>query len=294
MKKIAKYDKNAVFYIAPLFLVILFIYGNSIFRVFWYSAIKWDSIIPTSIFNFPANYLEAFKDRHFIQVLSNNLIIIVLTVFLVTILALFFAQFIYLRIFGYRVYRYLFFLPVIIPNMVVGIVWTFFLHPNGPINTIFSKLGLNFLNVDWLGNIKFSLYGVIITIIWKEVGFALILFLSRLSSVDPQLYDAAKVDGANDFQTLRYITIPQLSAVIKIFIVLEVIGLLNFLFSYIWAMTRGGPGFSSTVMEYYIYALTFVFKKFGTASAMSVILFVITSILIFAYFAFSKNEEGLE
>jgi len=289
-----KHDKSAFFYLLPAIIIILFIYGNPLIRIFWYSLIKWDGLLPTKEFSGSINFLEVLTNKYFLQILFNNLIIIVVTIPIVVLFAIFCCQFIYLRVFGYRIYQYLFFLPVILPNVVAAIIWTFFFHETGPINTLFTKIGLDFLVVNWFGNPRFSLYGLIITIIWKEVGFAIVLFLARLSSVDPYLYDAAKVDGANDFQTLRYITIPQLKSVIQLYVILEIIGLLNFLFSYIFVMTRGGPGFSSTVLEYFVYIFAFTYKKIGPANAVALILFVITFIFVLIYLRFSKSSEEVD
>jgi len=289
-----KYDKSSWFYLLPAIIVILFIYANPLVRIFWYSLIKWNGLQPTTNFSGITNFIDAVSNRYFLQVLFNNLIIIIITIPAVVLFAIFCSQFIYLRIFGYRIYQYLFFLPVIIPNVVAAVIWIFFLHESGPLNTIFTRMGLGFLVVNWFGNPRFSLYGLIITMIWKEVGFAIVLFLARLSGVDPSLYDAAKVDGANDLQTLRYITIPQLKSVIQLYVVLEIISLLNFLFSYIFVMTRGGPGYSSTVLEYFIYVFAFTFGKLGPANAIAVILFGITFVFVLLYFRFSKSTEEID
>lgn len=289
-----KYDKSSWLYLLPSIIVLLFIYANPLVKIFWYSLIKWNGLQPTTNFSGITNFVDAVCNRYFLQVLYNNLIIMVITIPIVVAFAIFCSQFIYLRIFGYRIYQYLFFLPVIIPNVVAAVIWTFFLHENGPLNIIFTKMGLEFLVVNWFGNPRFSLYGLIITIIWKDVGFAIVLFLARLSGIDPSLYDAAKVDGANDLQTLRYVTIPQLKSVIQLYVVLEIIGLLNFLFSYIDVMTKGGPGYSSTVLEYFIYINAFIFGKLGPANAIAVILFGITLIFVLLYFRFSRGSEEID
>ena len=286
-----RYDRNSWFYLLPTIIIILFIFANPLVKIFWYSLIKWDGLQTTTNFSGITNFAEVLSNRFFLQVLSNNLIIIIITIPTVVLFALFCSQFIYLRIFGYKIYQYLFFLPVIIPNVVAAVIWTFFLNEKGPLNIMLTKMGLDFLVVNWFGNPRFVLYGLIITIIWKEVGFAIVLFLAKLSGVDPSLYDAAKVDGANDLQTLKYVTIPQLKPVIQLYVVLEIIGLLNFLFSYIFVMTRGGPGYSSTVLEYFIYVFAFTFGKLGPANAVAVILFGITFVFVLLYFRFSKSSE---
>ncbi len=279
-------------YLAPAIALLLFVFGYSIVSIFWFSLVEWNALTPTSIFNNFESFQDFFSYQHILEVFKNNFLIIIITLPIIVLLAVFMSHNIYTKIFGWRIYRYLFFLPVVIPNVVVGIIWAFFLNRSGPINQFLGNIGLDILQVNWFANIRFALYGLIIAIIWKDIGFAIILFLSRLSTVDTFLFDAAKIDGANEFQIIKHITIPQLSSVIKLYVVLGVIHLMNHLFSYVFIMTSGGPGFSSTVLEYFIYLFAFKFKKIGLASAAGVVLFIITLILIVTYFKISgKSEE---
>ncbi len=287
-----KNEKSVWLFLSPVILILIFVYLVPVTRIFWYSIIEWQGYTPLLSFNGFNNYKEVFLNNYFLRVLSNNLIIMGVSIPLLVLSGLFFSQFIYLKIFGHRIYQYLFFLPVILPTVIAAIIWTFVLRSNGPLNTLLINLKLDFLVVDWFGNSKFALFGLILTLIWKDVGFAIILFLSKLSVIDPFLYDAAKVDGANDFQTLRYITIPQLKDIIQLYIILVVISQLNYLFSYIHIMTRGGPGFNTTVLEYFIYIYGFIYQKMGVAASTSVILFVITFLFVFLYFKFSRSQEN--
>jgi len=296
-KKIGKFMGNRTkeyrqyfLFLSPAMIILLFIYANSIVRIVWYSVIKWKSFTPLQEVSYE-NFYKVFTYPHFLEILKNNFIIIIVTIPVVVIFALFCAQFLYFRVFGYRIYRYLFFLPVILPNVVAAIIWSFILHEFGVVNTIFQKIGLEVLTVNWFGNPKWAIYGLILTIIWKDVGFAIILFLAKLSMVDPQLYDAAKVDGANEIQTIKFITIPQILSVIVLYIILELIGLLNFIFGYVFVMTRGGPGYSTTPLEFLTYLFAFRLHKFGMANASAVILFVITLILVLIYFNSSRKKE---
>jgi ABC-type sugar transport system permease subunit len=121
-----------------------------------------------------------------------------------------------------------------------------------------------------------------IIIVWKEVGFGIALFLARLMSVDSSLYDSARLDGAGWWQQLFYITIPQLRTIIEFFAIITVINMLSWVFAYSYTITMGGPGWSTLVMELYIYnkLARSQIPNPGTASAASVVLFLITTILI--------------
>ncbi|MCL4384843.1 MAG: sugar ABC transporter permease [Cyanobacteria bacterium] len=154
-----------------------------------------------------------------------------------------------------------------------------------------TKIGLGFFAIDWFGNPRFSLYSIIMTIIWKSVGFTMILFLARLTTIDYSIYEAAKIDGASDMQIFRYISIPMLKNIIQIAIVLQLISLTSFLFNYIYVMTQGGPGFSSTVLEYFIYINAFKYQDIGISSASGLFLILITGFLVYFYLFTNKKQE---
>jgi ABC-type sugar transport system permease subunit len=114
------------------------------------------------------------------------------------------------------------------------------------------------------------------------LGFGVVLFLARLMSLDEEILEAARIDGANWWQTHVYVTIPQLTAVIEFFVVVELITMLSWVFAYVYTMTGGGPGFASTIMEFYIWKHAFTFRSPGLASALAVILLATTTLLIVA------------
>jgi ABC-type sugar transport system permease subunit len=201
----------------------------------------------------------------------------------VAVTSLSFAQAIFSKIPGYRFYTFLFFIPVVLPDVVVAQVLTAVLNKVGPLNQLLSAAGLGFLARDWLGAPGYSLFSIIVSLIWKNIGFALILFLARLTTIDPCIYEAAEIDGARASHKYFRITLPLLASTITVYIVLQVIGLMAFLFSYIHVMTAGGPGYSSTVLEYFIYLNIFKLQEIGKGSAAGVILIVVTAIFIYYY-----------
>jgi ABC-type sugar transport system permease subunit len=118
-------------------------------------------------------------------------------------------------------------------------------------------------------------------IIWKEVGFGVVLFLARLMSVEEELFDAAKIDGANWWQLQWNITVPQLATVIEFFTVVSVITMLSWVFNYVFVMTGGGPGNSTMVTELFVYLMGFRYNQMNIASAVSVLLLLVTGFFIF-------------
>jgi ABC-type sugar transport system permease subunit len=277
--------------VLPAIALIGFIYINPIIRMFIFSLEGWSYLKPQG-WNHFAGYLDLLNDPHFYATMLNNVVIILGVVPVVAVIALAFAQAIFSRIPGYKLYTFLFFIPVILPDVVVARVLTEVLNKVGPLNAFFSAIGLDFLALDWLGAPGLSLFSIIVSLIWKNIGFALILFLARLTTIDVGIYEAAEIDGATSSQKYFSITLPLLTGTIKIYIVLQVIGLMAFLFNYIHVMTAGGPGYSSTVLEYFIYLNTFRLQEIGRGSAAGVILIALTTVFIYYYvFRASRAER---
>ena len=259
--------------------------------MFLFSLEGWSYLRPQGINDFK-NYLDLLGTAHFYSTLLNNVIIILGVVPVVAVISLAFAQAIFSRIPGYRLYTFLFFIPVILPDVVVARVLTEVLNKVGPLNAFFTAVGLDFLAQDWLGAPGLALFSIIVSLIWKNIGFALILFLARLTTIDIGIYEAAEIDGASSSQKYFSITLPLLSSTIAIYIVLQVIGLMAFLFNYIHVMTAGGPGYSSTVLEYFIYLNIFRLQEIGKGSAAGVILILLTTVFIYYYvFRASRAER---
>ncbi len=278
----------------PALALIAFIYINPIIRMFLFSLEGWSYLRPQG-FNHFRSYLELLRDPHFYSTMANNVIIILGVVPVTAVIALAFGQAIFSRIPGYRLYTFLFFIPVVLPDVVVARVLTEVLNKVGPLNAVFSAMGMDFLTLDWLGAPGLSLFSIIVSLVWKNIGFALILFLARLTTIDIGIYEAAEIDGASPSQKYFSITLPLLSSTIRIYIVLQVIGLMAFLFNYIHVMTAGGPGYSSTVLEYFIYLNIFSLQEIGRGSAAGVILIVLTTIFIWYYvFRTSRAEREAE
>lgn len=268
-----------------------FIYGYSLIKVIWYSLVEWDGFTPTIRFNMFANFRAIVVDPNFLESLKNSMTILIAVIPVLILIAVVATQFLYMGIAGAKIYRILFFLPVVLPVVVVGVVFSFILHNNGPLNQFLCMLKLDFLAVDWFGNQNYAIYALIFIIIWKDIGFAIVLFLARLMNAPLSLYESARIDGANEFQLMWHITIPQLKSVIILYSVLSSIGLLINLFGYIFVTTGGGPGYSTTVLEYFIYLYTFRYGRLGEGSAVAVILFLITVVLSIIYFREYEKEE---
>lgn len=225
------------------------------------------------------NYRLVFDDPVFYQVVSNNGKLL-FSVPIMTLIALFLAIVLFERVRGWMVYRGIVFMPYILAIPVVGTTFVYLLGLNGIFNTLLRGIGLSALAQDWIGSAQWVIPSISVVIIYRELGFGVVLFLARLMSLDKEILEAAEIDGANWWQKHAYITLPQMSGVIEFFVVVELITMLSWVFAYVYTMTGGGPGFASTVMEFYIWKHAFAFRSPGIASALAVVLLGVTTILI--------------
>jgi ABC-type sugar transport system permease subunit len=293
-KKIQK-DVTAYAFLSPAIAILIFVFGYQIVRLFWFSLVHWQGYRYTTQFNNFSYFITIFSKGYVVAPLLRSFLIIVIVIPVVIFLTVFIAHNIYRKIAGYRFYRWLFFLTSIIPVVVASIIWTFLLNLYGPVNNMLRALHLNFLVVDWFGNSKSAIFALCWIIIWREIGFSTIIFLAELGKAEPNVYEAALIDGANEFQLMRFITMPYLNRIMKLYTVTMTIFVLNNLFGVVLVSTNGGPGYATTVLEYYIYFLTFRAGKIGMGTSVAVLLFIITMILVVVYVrAFSKRRgEGV-
>jgi len=241
---------TAYAFLSPAILILIFIFGYQIVRLFWFSLVHWQGYRYTTQFN---NF------KYFITIFSRG---------------------------------WLFFLTSIIPVVVASIIWTYLLNLYGPVNNLLRALHLKFLVVDWFGNSKSAIFALCWIIIWREIGFSTIIFLAELGNASTSVYEAALMDGANEFQLMRFITFPYLHRIVKLYTVTMTIFVLNNLFGVVLVSTNGGPGYATTVLEYYIYFLTFRAGKIGMGLSVAVLLFIITMVLVVIYVRSFSRRRG--
>ena len=175
---------------------------------------------------------------------------------------------------------------------VVGIVFGYLFKLNGLVNSALETVGLGAVTQDWLGSSDRAIYTIMFVIVWKELGFGIIVFLARLSSVGDELYDAARVDGAGWWQVFRHVTLPSLVPAIVFFTVVETITMLSWVFAYVYVMTTGGPGNSTVVTEFYIYQKTFFNNNIGIGAAAAVsVLALVAALIVTRIWALRRFDE---
>jgi ABC-type sugar transport system permease subunit len=278
-------------FLAPALIVLLLVFGYPIYRLVVLSFQRTSG--GEQAFSGFSNYQIIFQDDSFIQSAQHNLLLLICVPIMV-VAALFLAVLLFERIRGWQFYRTTLFLPYILPITVVGLVFSYIFQLSGVLNDMLNGLGLGFLALDWLGSTKLALPTLMFVVVWKELGFGVILFLARLMSVEEELFDAAKIDGANWWQLQLNITVPQLSTVIEFFSVISIVTMLSWVFNYVYVMTNGGPGHATIVTELYIYLMAFQYNRMNLAAAVSVLLLLVTGIFIFLELYLRDRSEVME
>jgi ABC-type sugar transport system permease subunit len=225
------------------------------------------------------NYRLVWEDSTFRDALMHSAELLLAVPVLLT-LSIFFAVLLYERARGWRIYRSVLFLPYILAVPIVGIVASYIFGLNGAFNSILRAVHLNGLALDWLGSEKLSLLTVGIVIVWRELGFGIVLFLARLLSMSEDQLEAARIDGANWWARLRYVILPELRGTIEFYVVVASITMIAWVFAYVYTLTSGGPGTSSTVLELYIYNQGLRNSLPGMASAVAVVLLGVSIVSI--------------
>ena len=191
------------------------------------------------------------------------------------------AYLIHDKIPGWRIFRWTFFLPAVFSTVVVGVLARLILQVDGPLNEFLGAIGLSGMEREWLGSSSTALPAILIVLIWANFGYNTVMYLAGMSGIDPQLPEAARIDGANSWQVLRHVYIPGLRRVMEIVLVTSTITAFAWMFAYIFTITNGGPGFSTYVSEFLIYNNAFGFQRMGYASAIGLLLTLLISILGF-------------
>lgn len=270
-------------WLAPAFLVLAFIFAYSLINLVSMAVSYHGEFIGTR------NLSLTLKDPTFRTALYHNARLLLVVPVVVSI-AFTVAVFIHGITRAWKLHRTAIFLPYILPIPVVGVIFGQILLLHGPLNQTLESLGLGFLAFDWLGSPSVALWSLALVILWKEVGFGVVLFIARMMSVPEELYEAARLDGARGWRLHWNVTFPQLKSVIIFFAVNEAITMLAWVFSYVYVISNGtgGPGDATQVAELYIYQTAFQFDANEIAAASALILFVVTLILILLIFRFQQ------
>lgn len=288
--------KNYFVYMIPaLVLIGLFVYVP-IFQNFYFSLFKMSSYSIEWTFVGIQNYKELFENEIFPIALMNNVKYAVLSIIfqvgIGTVLAIFLESKVIGRFRGF--YRNMLFVPSMISVTAVGLLWYFVCNPNiGMINAVLIKFGFEDLTRAWLADPKLAIYAVIAMSQWQYTGYIMVLIIVAIQKIPTELYEAAEIDGANGFQKAIRITLPNIREMLLVTCVITVVGAFK-LFTEIYVTTMGGPYNMSQVLGTYLYQSAFMHDKMGYASAIAVIIFIITFVLSIAQIQIAKSGKELK
>ena len=254
----------------------------------WISFFDWDGTGPKKWVGL-ANYVELFHDGQFLISLKNNIIWLVLFL-LAPVIGLALALFMNQRLAEMKVIKALFFIPLVLAHVIIGVVFAWFYDPTfGLLALVFKAFGLAPIAI--LSNEHWVTFGIIAAALWSQIAFCLVLFLAGLSQVDDELVAAGRLDGATGWRLFRYIVLPQLRAVSFVAAIITVImSLRNF--DMIAVMTQGGPYGRSTVLAYQMYDATIFSYRAGYGAAIATVLFLIMSVYIAWFLWHTLREES--
>ncbi len=255
-------------FVLPAFAGILVFIIIPVICSFGLSFAKWDLINPI-VFAGLDNYREIFAEPLFFKILVNTVVFAVSTSVLGVIIPLILACILNSKIRGSEFFKTAYFLPFITPMIVIGIVWEWIFDPN--IGLLANVLNIH---INWLYDPNWAMPALIIVSVWKLIGYNMIIFLASLAGISNSMFEAAKIDGANHFQTFKNVTVPLMAP--SIFFVIIITAVSSFqIFDLIYIMTQGGPLDSTNVMVYAIYKNAFEYFNIGKASAIAYVLFFI-------------------
>ncbi|QMV44031.1 carbohydrate ABC transporter permease [Cohnella cholangitidis] len=268
-----KTNPLAYLFLLPAFGMMAFFMIWPALQTFYISTTSWDGISPKKFVGLQ-NYIHLFTDEPmFLQAIKNTLLWVVGGATIPVCLGLVFANLLVRgKIRFTKWFQMGFFFPQIISSVIAAVIWKWIYDPSfGPLSAILDQIGIGRPVAGWLGNPDLVMYALFVVFVWGSFGYTTMLFTAALQSVDSQLYDAANIDGCGPWKQFRHVTIPGLKQTITTVVILMTIGSFS-VFDIVMATTKGGPGYSSYVISYYVYTQGFIFNRLGFAAAASIVL----------------------
>ncbi len=282
MRSIKRRITPYLFLLGPLVMYTIWVI-IPIIRTFIVSFTNWDGISKEFKFIGLENFRELFTDYYFGLSLMNNIKWMVGFVLLSIPIGLGIAMLMDQKFPGHKVFKSMIYLPMTLSFVVIGQIWSWILEPrNGALNSFLRAVGLGGLANPWLSDPNIVTYALIFAALWRQIAYAMILFLAGLQSVSKEHVEAAYVDGANSFQRFIHVILPELRPAMVIAVTVNIIDSLR-AFDIVFVMTRGGPFYSSSVMANYMYIEAFHNYHMGYGAAIAVIQFAITLGFIITY-----------
>lgn len=282
-----KYSGNVLLFVVPALIPLVVFWIYPILRSLFISFTNWDYMSPTYDFVFLDNFISLFHDSRFYDALLNTLVFTVGTLIPTLAGGLLLALLLQKNFRGSGIYKFILFSPWITPTVAISIVWVWIFEPD----TGIANAVLNFFHLpglEWIQSSDTALLAVIIVTVWKSIGYAMIFYLSALEKVPSELYEACGLDGARKWQRFRDITIPSISPTTFFLMIITMVNSLQ-AYDQIQILTQGGPSGSTRTLLYMYYQLGFEEFDMGQATAVAMVMIVLTVLLSAIQFRASKK-----
>jgi raffinose/stachyose/melibiose transport system permease protein len=295
MDKIRRNKLAIVLFILPAAMLFIGIIIIPIIMSAIYSFQNWDGMTQAEFVGFK-NYAELFtsKSAGFVKTLGNALLFAGLSAFIQLPIALGLALLISKGIKGESFFVTVFFIPVLISTVVIGQLWTKIYNPEyGILNIALDAVGLGSLKHTWLGDQNTALFAVFIPMLWQYVGYHMLLMYAGIKSISGDIIEAARIDGATQWQISKRIIIPMIKPVIRICVIFAVTGSLK-VFDLIYVLTGGGPAHASEVPSTLMVSMIFRRNRYGFGSTIAVTIIFLCFFFAILIKTFFKTEDDLE
>ncbi len=290
----AKDYVTIILFLLPAFILFFVFLVYPIIRSVYFSLFNWNGLGPATKYVGLDNFKQILADKVFIKGVLNCFLIVGLSLVLQLPMALALAIMVGRDLPGRAFFRAVFFMPYVLSEVITGIIWMSMFAPDperGFINAILILIpGVKPL--DFLGNIHQVMACVFIVLTWKYFGLHMLLDMAGLQNIPREIEEAAMIDGASRWQSIRYVTIPLLSSTLRTSIYLSVLGSLT-QFPLVWIMTRGGPVNASEVMATYMYRYTFIRFQLGYGSAVALVMLAICLVFSVTYLMLNRRPDYL-
>lgn len=285
MEKVLSNKKVILLFILPALVLYCLIIPFPVISSIYYGFTKWNVVGNMSFIGLQ-NYIRLLsEDVLFLNNIKNTFVFLIASIILQQPAAFFFSIMLTKGIRVEKLFRNIYFMPVVFSGVSVSLMWYFIYHPEiGIINNIIRLFGNEGFNFAWLGEEKTALLAVTIALAWQYIGYHMTIYISGISGISNEIFEAARIDGANEWQVIKNIIYPMLMPVIQVSMVLITTSSLK-AFDYIFIMTYGGPDHASEVIAFHMYNKAFVQLDYGYGSAISTVLLVLC---ILASFVISK------
>ena len=278
----AKSQRRFVFAcLAPaVILVALFMFWPTV-NVFRMSMYRMGGITNRKEFIGLQNFKTLMEDKNFLEAMQNTILIIVMVMIFTIVFAILFAAILQRGKFkGKNFFRVIFYIPNILSIVVIGGIFGAIYDPsNGLLNTFLEAVHLDFLTHKWMGEPKIVIYSIIFALVWQAIGYYMVMYMSGMSAIPEDLYEAASLDGSSEINTFFTVTLPLIWTNIRTTLTFYIISTINLTFLFVQIMTDGGPNGKTEVFLNYMYKQAYGNGAYGYGMAIGVVVFIFSFVL---------------